>query len=505
MGNILEASRANLLLGATSAVVTLVSSVVVVRTLGPSLYGEYATILAIVAWGLLAAEAGGNAGFMRFMGKAEQFGARASLYQAILLRRWLVLAVLTGVLLLFGPHWAKWAGFDVDHHWNGWVFSGAAIVITAGLTGQLAYCGLLGAFKHREALMLSQSFIILRSLALVVVAIMQPSVQWLVAALVAVAVVEAGWYHASITRHISTERAALPTGMVWMAWRHGLVTVYDKVTSAVGNGPFLLLVLAAYYTRIDLALLAIAAELVAKALSVTGMPAGNMVLPYLNSVSDIPVALSGAMAKVIKISIFIFLSGLGAIYVLLPSGLTLLYGDLYSHAVPLSLLLAAPVFIDAWGRFAIVTGLVAKGHYREVVIMNTAQAALAVTVLVFTYDKGIITVLVGEAIVRFSVVAGLLILATRAGMLSGFRFPYTFVAMVLCAVAAGLGFGEAVVWQWMGNWSALAGFAVYAAVLILGARFFKGYDKELAELAFKLAGRHRRWVSVLIPASARPQ
>jgi O-antigen/teichoic acid export membrane protein len=484
-----------------SALISLATSVVLVRTLGAQLYGEYAMLMAFVTWGLLLAEAGGNAGLMRFLGTAEQAGARASLYTAVLTRRCLILTVLAVGLLYLGPIWAQWAGVAMGN-WSRWIFLGVAMIVASSLIGQLAYHGLLGGFRHREALVISQASSIVRATAICATALIIPRVEWLVTAMLMAAVIEAIWFHNTLWKQIGLERSSLPTGLIHKAWRHGVITLFDKITSAIADGPFLLLALAAYSSSMDLAYLAVASELVKKFLSVAGLPAGNMVLPYLNQASHDEARLVGASSNIVRASVVLFFSTLGIVYVSLPSGLPLLYGEPFSHAVVLALILAPPVFIDAWGRFALVSALATRGDYRAIMSINSLQAVLSVMALLLTYDRGLVTILLVQGVIKVIPVCMLLWRCARLGLLAGVRAPYAFIITVLTAVMTGLFIGEGLSHGLSRGWRLSASVMTYMIILLLGLRLFRGFDADLVKISKQLAGRYVRWVDLLVPAKS---
>jgi O-antigen/teichoic acid export membrane protein len=373
----------------TSVLVSIVGTVLIARALGPALYADYALLMATITWGLLLAEAGGNVGFMRYLKDAEGASARASLYLALLRYRWLAGSLVLAVFLVGGPSWAHWASLSRST-WSYGVFAAVGLVVCASLTGQLSYYGLLGTFRHARALAVQQVVAIVRMLAVLLIAWFIPNIAVLAFALVGIAIVEAAWQHAPLAPDNIPDSGVLPQGLVHRSLRHGLVSLFDKMTSAIGSGPFLLIVLPAFYGRLDLALLAIASDLVLKALVLTSLPVGNMIMPYLNQALGDDKTFAQSSGRVLKVSFLLFLFSLGATSVAIPSGLPLVFGEAYAGATSLALLIVAPVFFDAWARFSLSSTLVTKGHYKDMVVIGGTQALLALGVLWLTYDKGLI-------------------------------------------------------------------------------------------------------------------
>src|SRR5262249_1652373 len=146
-----------------------------------------------------------------------------------------------------------------------------------------------------------------------------------------------------------------------------LLTIFDKACAGLGSGPVLLLVLAPFNPSIELAFLALAIDLSGKLISLTVMPMGNLVSPYLSQVSDDPNAQGLAIARVIKFSSLLYCMSIGAGMLLLPDLIPLLYGVTYEGTVIFLLVLLAPVALENWIRGACSPALLRNGRYRELV------------------------------------------------------------------------------------------------------------------------------------------
>jgi hypothetical protein len=331
----------------------------------------------------------------------------------------------------------------------------------------------------------------------VLIAWVVPSVYGLALALLAAAILEAVWQHLGIWRIVGKERRPVPTWLVGRSLRHGLVSVFDKLTSAVGSGPFLLIVLPAYYGRVDLALLAIAADLVQRALVLTSLPVGNMILPYLNRAADDDERYVQSASKVLKLSSALFLSSLGATCVIIPSGMPLIFGEPYADATSLALLFAVPAFFDAWARFSLSSSLATQGRYGDLVWTGTAQATLALVVLLLTYDKGLILIAAGQGLVKVLASAVLAYRAHRRGLFRLALLPRNLAVTVTLAAAAGFALDAWLSGTPVGRWSACAALLAYVLVYLAGMRRFGGFDEELLGMIRALAGRHRRLVDLI--------
>lgn len=496
MSKLTDVARANVALGFSAFLISFLSTVLVVRVLGPVLYADYASLLAMISLGLLLAEAGGNTGFMRYLPEAGRLGSRGILYVTLLHRRWGVALIVVVLLIICGPLWVQWSGLSPDS-WNRTVFLMVGLVVAAGLSGQLANYGLLGTFHHRSALAITQIINFAKASFVVMAALWVPTVTVLALVLAVLAVVEAAWFHGRLWPLIRHECNALPADMSRNSQRHGFVTAFDKITSAVGNGPFLLLALAAFHSRFDLALLAVAADMVQKTLFLAGLPAGNMILPYLNQASGHNGAFVDATRKVVKISAFLFLFGVGAVYVFIPSGLPLLFGESFAASSSIALVIALPLFLESWARFALLSALTTLRRYRQVIGINAVQAMLALAALALTYDRELVIVVIGQGLVKIVATGLLMWTARRYALFSMALIPSTLVATAVGAAAAGVALQYWLAGEVLGRWTFVFGLAAYAVLFFLGMRLFAGFDSEIMNLLRKIARPHDRLVDAI--------
>lgn len=496
MSKVVYAARANALLGPSGAVVSLLSMIVVVRSLKPSLYAEYGTVLAFIGWLLLFSEAGGNIGFIRYLKDAEQSQSRGTLYLNIMRRRWLTGLAVIVLLQLAGPLWVRWSGLS-PVIWNPIIFLAISLIVFSNLGGQLSYYGLLGTFRHAEAMTISQVFTIMRSLFIAITAVVSQSLIVLVYVLVAIYIIEGLFYHFKIWKIFKTEQMPLSDKIINASQRHGLVTVFDKLTSAIGDGPFLLLVLAPFYGRPELAILSVATDTVKKALYITGLPMSYMVLPYLNNARDDNKNFAIAVRKVIKLSILLFLPLYGALFVFAPSGVPMLFGTPYADAATLLLLISFPVFFDAWVRFVLTSALITNGRYRQVIALNTMQAVLVLVALMVTYQYGLTVIIAAQGLVKIFISIGVIWLAYREEIFSIDLIPNGLLRATSMAVLFGIG-------TWLltnhyGHWSVFFHVAIYLLTLLFGLRLWFRGDNELYELLYKLSGRMSSLIKFVIP------
>jgi len=503
MTPIASAARANLVFGVTNLALSAVASIVVARLLQPVAYADYATMLAIVSWCLLITEAGGNTGFARYLKEAGAHGARGSLHRAFLRYRWRLAPIVMAFLLLAGPLWVRHAGLAASN-WPVAVFAILSLIVVANLQGLLGYYGLISTFHHARALSIAQITAILKALALILAALLMPVPVVLASSILAVSLITAWWYHLETSHLIGEEQGPLAPGLVNAAHRHGWVAVLDKLTPAIGNAPFLLIVLAGQYARPELALLAVATEFLQKALTVANLPMANMVMPYLHRWQNtdqfvMATRRTGAMGLLVMLPLF------GATLVFAPHGLPLLFGERYVEATTIVLWMTLPMFVEAWCRMVWGFSLLTNGCYKMVVSLNIAQGFLALIVLVVTFRHGILTIVIGQAAVQLTASAVLLFMAWREGLFNSKVFPQGLAPTALLASVIALLTQYVWLHPSIGHWAALPAISLYAVLLTAGMRYLVRLDQDTWHALSRVASERLQRLFIFIFRAPRKE
>lgn len=476
MAEVASAARTNLAFGAINLVLSMLTSIVVARMLTTAAYADYATMMAIVSWCLMITEAGGNVGFSRFLKKAGEHQARGTLYRDFLRYRWLLSPFIMIVLLLAGPFWVNNARLTVTN-WPTLVFVILGLIVVLNLQGQLGYYAMINSFQHGKALTVAQLTSILKALLLILAAWIMPFPLVLAAAILVVSIFTAWLYHWQTLNLFSEEQSALPPKVMRAAHRHGFVSVFDKFTTAIGNGPFLLIVLAGIYSRPELAMLAVATDFLQKVLGVASIPMGNMVMPYMHrwqGTEYFPsvVRRTGAMG------LLVMLPFLGATLTFAPHGLPLLFGERYAGAVAIVLWATVPMYTESWCRMVAGFSLIANGHYKTIMILNGFQGALALVVLLMTYSHGLLAVIIGQGAVQLVMSLVILFIAWRNGLLDGKALPQGLLPATMLALIVALLMQEFWLRSSIGHWVAIFGMACYGVLLATGVRYMVRLDED---------------------------
>lgn len=478
MSRIAAAARHNIIFSAGNIVVAALSSILIVRLLATDVYADYVTILAWITWGTLVGEAGVGLGFARFQKEAQSLGARNTFYRRVVNYRLLFAVPLIAVIAIVGPFWARHRGL-ADTDWSPSIFLVIGAIVAVTLVGQLGYYALINSFNHKFSLVVSQFSSLVKGIALVVVAVVIPSPLTMAIVLLAVSVMSMLLFHSKTIGLFNNENMPVPRSLVLAAHRHGAVTVLDKVTSAIGGGPFLLIILAGISGRAEIALLGMAVDFLQKVLAVTNIPVGNMVMPYLHHWEG-TAGFNAAVKRVAALGLLVFLSIMGATIVFAPLGISLLFGSRYAEAAIIVLALAVPIFIESWTRMIAGFALLAMRDYKFMTALNIAQAALSLLALWFTYHLEIVLIIAFQGVVQIAICVMLLLRAWQLGILDRSAIPFRLVLSVILAIAIGelVQFGLFTV-STDKLLRVCIGLIVYMVALVAGLRYLVKFDPEV--------------------------
>ena len=496
---IISALHANWWLNIVGLLLSFGASVVLVRTMPTGLYAEYGAVVAMIGLTTLVFEAGANSGLTRYLAEAGQQHARGTFYRQMQRRRWLGAALCTIALIAFGPVYASHTQF-ARLNAQPWIFAAIAAIVAATLVRLLAHYGLLALFETRTALLLQQGFQIARSAALAGIALAGGSLVHLVAGLFSLAALEAILVHRRLWPLIRDERAPLVTGFLNRAQSFGMLTIFDKACATLGSGTVLLLVLAPNHPATTIAFLTLAVDLVGKIVSVTVMPMGNLVAPYLSHTSDAPDAQALAIGRVVKFSSLLYCFNVGAALLVLPWFVPMIYGGGYRASAWLAALLVVPTAFENWIRGSCSPALMRNGRYRDLVKVNALQVIVTLATLGLVWRQPVETVLIAVGSARCAVAAINLLLLRRLVPARTYQVPLQGAVVGLAACAA------AYLWSAIVHLPAIA--SAVAQVLIFGAIFYLGMrtlvfrDEDTLRLAHRLIGTRLKPFARLLPQIA---
>ncbi len=499
---IVSALRANWLLNIVGLVLSFCASVVMVRTIAPSLYAEYSAVIAMIGLATFVFEVGANSGLTRYFHAASEEGARATFYGQMQRRRALAAVLCAAALIAFGPLYARSTEFGTLAA-DRWLFVLVAAIVASILTRLLAHYGLVALFETTTALLLQQGFQILRAVALASIALAGGQLRHLIGALLVISLIEATLVHTRLWRLIRTERAPLPAGFLNRAQKFGLLTVLDKAAAMLGSGTVLMLALAPHQQVATMALLGLAVDLVGKLVSVTVMPMGNLVAPYLSQTSDDAAAQALATGRVVKLSslLYCFTVGLGAI--VLPSFVALVYGSDYRPAAAFALLLLLPTAYENWIRGTCSPALLRNGRSRDLMKVNALQAAITLGTLALVLRQPLPIAVLAVGAARALPASINLVLLRR--IVPGRTYLVPLQGLLIAALAAFAALAASHRLPAPETARSLVEAVLFAVLFYLGLRWVIFRDTDTLRLAHRVAGTRIKALSRLLPALPLPQ
>jgi O-antigen/teichoic acid export membrane protein len=493
---IISALHANWWLSLFGLLFSFLASVVLVRTMPKELFAQYAAVVAMIAVATLIFEAGANSGLTRYLAEAGHNRARGTFYRKMQRRRWLAAAVCAVALVVLGPIYAAHTEYGILNA-QPWIFAAIAAIVTATLVRLLGHYGLLALFETRPALLLQQGFQIARSASLALIALVGGGLAHLIAGLFALTVIEAFLVHRRFWSIVSSERAPVAGEFVNRAQKFGLLTVVDKACAMLGSGTVLMLVLAPHHSLLTMALLGLAVDLVGKLVSLTAMPMGNLVAPYLSETSDDAAAQALATSRVVKLSSLLYSFSIGFGVLILPSFVATVYGTDYRPAASAALLLLIPTAFENWVRGSCTPALLRNDRGRQLMRVNATQAIVTIATLLLVMRQPLPVAIIAVGTARALTSALNLVLLSRLVPLQTYIVPLQGV--LIGAGAAALAFASTQLLTVSELLRAIVASALFTAVFYAGFRGIILRDRDTLHLAHRLAGHRARLLSGLLP------
>jgi O-antigen/teichoic acid export membrane protein len=475
----------------------MAAAVVLARWLGPKLYGEYATILAMLSWLLLVSEIGCNAGMQRYYLEARDAGVRYSLYRVLQLRRWAVVASVTlsaGVVLsLAGEPSTPWKPVTI-------ALIGGVAALT--LHAQLASSVLLAGFGHGRTIVVASVMTIVRAAVIAIVCVFWSDPVALVSALAIPSGLEAAILHCLASKEFGTESTRLPAGMANAAQRHGLVGMVDKIGTQVSGPDFVILVFVGVHGPAEIAMFALATGMLQKVLSVVNMPLSNLVLPVLNSARDDRAQLVVQIDRLGAMAIIVNALAIGGLVTVIPAGVPLVFGEAYAEAASMAVIWVGPLFLEAAARMVWGAALLQTRAYRWLMTYNMASGALTLAIMATLASAELSTLVIALSLLRIGFVGAILLGAAQRGLFTASSIPVRIVFVVVMGAALSW-LVQSSMSGWPRVWVLMAGITSYAAVVGVAVHFLPLIPQTSHMALRRLAGRYE-WVFVrLVPGAGQ--
>jgi O-antigen/teichoic acid export membrane protein len=380
MSKAIKAVRVNLIFSPFSLFISLASSLLVVRILGPSIFSQYAISMALMGWIILICEGGCNAGIGHYLKQALEKEVLKSFFWTLQLRRWAFVVSIVCILLI-----ANAKGFPLSLIKNMGISSENILLVgilgALTLHSQLINVLMLGTFMHKRQIILAQAITILRGFLLIATIQVTTQISYLIMALIVVEMANIAISTYCLRTYFIGQNLIISESFINKAHQYGLVGLYDKLVTALSGGQFMLLVLAASYSKIELGILAVVMDSLQKFLSIAGLPISNLVTPLLNdSRNDCEKfsALIGLMGKCVLIW-FSFIAG--ALICAIPYLFVLLYGNQYRAGIPIALIWVIPLFLESGIRGVWGAAILISNQYKWMMYSNTVAGVVFVAAL----------------------------------------------------------------------------------------------------------------------------
>lgn len=402
---IVSAFKTNSILSIMGLGISFGANLLLVRSIRPELFAEYAAVLGIVVITTMIAEAGGYSGFTQYLPEARKAAACGTFYRALQRRRLVISSFLPPLFMVFGPIYGAKTKFTdlVDDRI---LFGLIGVVVCASLFRALSHFSLLALFKNKQALLIQHVFTVLKSISAVIVCLAGGGLFHLVLSLALFALLESFTLDWHVKTEIGSEKNPLEPGFVRRSNQFGLYTFSDKAAACFGNGVML---------SLALPLLGIPAAIFAhfvigwdnanKLLSVAVTPVGGIVAPYLSNVAASKPAQSLAVGRVIKLASFIYLLAVGTGFFLFPFIIPGLFGRNYVDSGAYACFFLLWIGFETWIRFWCSPSMLRNNLFKQLFYTNLFQSLVTLVLFLMMSGKPLELMLKTIAVTRCSMFA----------------------------------------------------------------------------------------------------
>jgi len=441
-GLVRQTSRAlvwNTVLLPLTAAITLLGSMVVVRSLSVETYATFAVAVALATTVLGYGDLGISAGMSRFLPEVISRGGRQSTVRVlrdVLVVRLAAFSVAVLILVLTSAMWMR-----LLHLPAGRVeliaYIAALVLLEAGGTTGMYF--LIARFRLDlvNLVLLVQAG--LHVLLFTLSAAAGWGLQGMLLALAAGSAVKLIMMGIGV-RH---ELGQIPgrgreRDNGWRRFAKVSLSAYvEKLAASLHGPPFLTLLLAATAPTTDVAAFALAGSIVVSALSLVLSPTNGIILPAFAVAFDRgEVDKRRAFAYSIRLLTLLVCSALVILFAVAPDLVRLLYSSRYTLAGTILRILLIFYFLEysvyAPANAALLTG----GRFREYLLVKCLSVLFVPVYVLMLAPVGIVAVAVTNGVVRLGIAAALLLLAMKT---QGLSYPWRALRTVAAAGAVGLG------------------------------------------------------------------
>jgi O-antigen/teichoic acid export membrane protein len=272
----------------------------------------------------------------------------------------------------------------------------------------------------------------------------------------------------------------------------------DKVSTALTGSSFLILALASFHGRAELAVFAIATDMLQKLLAIIFLPITNLVLPMLNDSRNDRERFVRQIERLGGGVVIISALAAGGLAAGIPAGLPLLFGNAYAGAVPIALLWLAPTFIEAVTRMIWGAALLTLDQRRWLLWFNVTTGALSLFVVFAVARAELLVVVIVIGLFRVTMSAVVLMRAAKNGLLPAGSRPLR-IAMAAATALALSCVGQFALAEAAPLWRLVVGLAIYGITIAAALYFLPLIPDRSHEALRLLAGRYGPLFVRLVP------
>jgi O-antigen/teichoic acid export membrane protein len=261
---------------------------------------------------------------------------------------------------------------------------------------------------------------------------------------------------------------------------------------------FLILALASFHGRAELAVFAIATDMLQKLLAILLLPITNLVLPMLNDSRNDRERFVRQIERLGGGVVIISALAAGGLAAGIPAGLPLLFGNAYAGAVPIALLWLAPTFIEAVTRMIWGAALLTLDQRRWLLWFNVASGALSLLVVFSVAQAELLVVVIVIGLFRVTMSAVVLMRAAKCGLLPAGSRPLR-IAMVAATALALSCIGQFALAEAAPLLRLVVGLGIYGITIAAALHFLPLIPDRSYDALRLLAGRYGPLFARLVP------
>jgi O-antigen/teichoic acid export membrane protein len=498
-----EAARSNLLMSPLVAIGGFVATVAVVRALAPHDFAVYAVVLAFKGTVQFASDFGTGAAATRLFGELQAQGAggqaRRAYLRLLALRGAIALALVAAVVAA-PDAFADLLALDSDER------DIVPLLVAIGVAetvSSLGYSVLAGLLRHRRINQAVLASTLIQPAAVILAAAAGLGLTGITAGLLLGSLVRSGGFHVGAIAALRSldDRAAAQAGMARAYVRTATGSIAAKLAAWIHSRQLVTLIAIQTTARADVAVFALAYDLVQQVVTALSVPFGSLLLPLqASSVGDEERA-RRIYRTAVRLIAYVVIGPSLVLLALFPALVGGVFGADYEDAT-----IFGVIFIPAFAAEVVLAGPATALMLADDRVLGSLRriklAAIVLGALYFALAEADLLLVAGVmmAVRTASTVAMLVVIHRRLGLATlGPWLPRLLAAGVFAAACAG------VPQLFLDDDLAafVAGLALAVVALFVAVRRARVVEPEDAALAAQLVPAAAPLLERLVPGSSR--